>query len=398
MSLIPAVFTDLITLTRASDAYRVNSSGILEVKTPGNPRFDYDPITLAAKGFLIEEASTNRVTQSETLDNAAWTKSGVTVTADATTSPTGVTNADAVVDTFATSSHYIESAALTFSSGYKYTISVYAKASGTDVIQLIMNNTLFGGTGTSFCNFNIFTGTVVRVGSNIESATIVPMPNGWYRCIMTSNTTTAGGSYAIQFALTNSADPTSPRPSYTGASSSTYFWGAQVERSDYVSSYIKTTTSQATRPAEVAVLNSSPWFLNNVGSVYLEFIPITAKTNAVLSLDNNTASEVVKMSLIGSDPYMTVVDGGTTQASIDAGTVSFNSVNKVAITFDTNSFNVCINGGAVVSDYSGTLPAITQMQLGKDSQATPTYLNGYLQVVRYYPRILSKSEMIDLTA
>lgn len=398
MSLIPAVFTDLITLTRASDAYRVNSSGILEVKTTGNPRFDYDPITLAAKGFLIEEASTNRVTQSETLDNAAWTKASVTVTADATTSPTGATNADAVVDTFATSSHYIESAALTFSSGYKYTISVYAKGAGTDVIQLIMNNTLFGGTGTSFCNFNLFTGTVVRVGSNIESATIVPMPNGWYRCIMTSNTTTASGSYAIQFALTNSADPTSPRPSYTGASSATYFWGAQVERSNYVSSYIKTTSSQSNRTAEVAVLNSSPWFLNNVGSVYLEFIPITSKTNAVLSLDDNTASEVVKVSLSGSDPYMTVVDGGTTQASIDAGTVSFNSVNKVAITFDTNSFNVCINGGAVVSDSSGTLPAITQMQLGKDSQATPTYLNGYLQVVRYYPRILTESEMIDLTA
>ena len=51
------------------------------------PRFDYDPVTLAPKGLLVEEQRTNLLLRSEEFDNASWTKTRTSITANATTSP-----------------------------------------------------------------------------------------------------------------------------------------------------------------------------------------------------------------------------------------------------------------------------------------------------------------------
>jgi len=45
-----------VTFTRASSATRVNQVGLIEVVDVNTPRIDYDPITFACKGLLIEEA------------------------------------------------------------------------------------------------------------------------------------------------------------------------------------------------------------------------------------------------------------------------------------------------------------------------------------------------------
>jgi glyceraldehyde 3-phosphate dehydrogenase len=52
-------------------------------------RFDNNPTTGESLGLLIEEARTNLVTYSEQFDNASWTKSGVSITANTIVSPDG---------------------------------------------------------------------------------------------------------------------------------------------------------------------------------------------------------------------------------------------------------------------------------------------------------------------
>ena len=56
-----------ITFTRASIATRINAKGLIEVVASGVPRIDYDAVTGACKGLLIEEARTNLLLNSATL-------------------------------------------------------------------------------------------------------------------------------------------------------------------------------------------------------------------------------------------------------------------------------------------------------------------------------------------
>ena len=76
-------FSDVITFTRADAttcATRVNASGVLETVAANVPRFDYDPVTLALKGFLIEETRRNLLLNSAIAGTNLTTQS-VTVTA-----------------------------------------------------------------------------------------------------------------------------------------------------------------------------------------------------------------------------------------------------------------------------------------------------------------------------
>jgi hypothetical protein len=55
-----AVLDARVTITRASNtATAINSSGVIAVVNANLPRFDYNPTTLACRGLLIEQASTN---------------------------------------------------------------------------------------------------------------------------------------------------------------------------------------------------------------------------------------------------------------------------------------------------------------------------------------------------
>lgn len=69
-----------VSFSRASSGTRVNSSGVIESVASNLPRFDYDPVTLAPKGLLIEEQRTNLVLNSDTLATQS-----VTTTAQAYT-------------------------------------------------------------------------------------------------------------------------------------------------------------------------------------------------------------------------------------------------------------------------------------------------------------------------
>lgn len=69
-----------ITFTRASSATYVNSAGLIATALTNNPRFDYDPVTLAALGLLIEEQRTNLLLNSP-VDGTGLLTQSVTVAA-----------------------------------------------------------------------------------------------------------------------------------------------------------------------------------------------------------------------------------------------------------------------------------------------------------------------------
>jgi len=74
MTLANATFSEIITFTRASNnATYTNSAGVLQVAATDAPRFEYNPTTLAAQGFLIEEARTNNIVNNLAIGTLAGT-------------------------------------------------------------------------------------------------------------------------------------------------------------------------------------------------------------------------------------------------------------------------------------------------------------------------------------
>ena len=97
-----------ITFTRASTGTYVGSNGTLRTAGINEARFDHSPLTLESLGLLVEEARTNLLLRSEEFDNASWTKTRSSVTANAITAPDRTLTGDKLIDsTDASASHFI---------------------------------------------------------------------------------------------------------------------------------------------------------------------------------------------------------------------------------------------------------------------------------------------------
>jgi hypothetical protein len=220
-----------LTFTRASTATRVNASGLIETVASGVPRLDY--LGSSCPKILLEPQRSNLITQSQTFDNAAWTKyNGATVTANTVVSPDGTQNAD-TLNAPAASTQEIYNGGSKAASEITYTFSCFAKYNGS-IFTMVASD--FATSGTT-ANFNLQTGTVtsISVGATWSngSAKIENYGNGWYRCIFTATSPSSTGLYI----------------SLTGT---TYIWGCEIEQGAYATSYIPTTTAAVTRVADAA--------------------------------------------------------------------------------------------------------------------------------------------------
>ena len=69
----PGTLDPRITFTRASTAAYIDASGFIQTAATNAPRWDYDPVTHALRGLLIEEARTNVLLNSATLGTQSVT-------------------------------------------------------------------------------------------------------------------------------------------------------------------------------------------------------------------------------------------------------------------------------------------------------------------------------------
>lgn len=373
-----------ITFTRTTGASNpatyVNSTGVVTAATNNQPRFDYDPVTLACKGLLIEESRENKCLQSQNL-SVTWTNQGSSESVDVAVSPDGTQNADKLIEDSALSAHAIRQDIVTTAA--TWTFSIYAKAAERS--YLILYNTTAGFAKT----FDIATGQVGTGTVGTVTATISNAGNGWYRCSISGTCTAASNAFRVYL---NTTDSTSS--SYQGnGTSGAYLWGAQVELGAFATSYIPTTTTALTRNADVATMtgtNFSDWFNASEGGAVIQVLPRTISgTRPAVEFDDNTANETIVLRGVAADPQLYVVDGGAAQATLDAGTITANEAYRLAGAWKSSSFATAINGAASVSQLSGTYPTVTQARFGSDGT---NYLNGWLQNFRYWPQRITNAE------
>ena len=306
-----AILDPRITFTRtAATATRVNASGVIEVMAADTPRFDFDPVSLACRGLLVEEARTNLVERSEEFENAYWTKTNATVTLNAAIAPNGLLTADKLVEGTATNA-LVHVQRVVSSSAIAYTWSVYAKAAERN--WLVLN--VFS-LSSSRAYFDLQTGTLGSVAAGI-TAQITPVNDGWYRCSIT-RTTPADVNAQWQVGITTANNT----PTYTGnGSSGVFIWGAQLEAGAFPTSYIPTTTTSLTRNADVVTMtgmNFSDWYNVGAGSWYIQ----TNARNAATILTAGTFTLAATATALKKYANSYASDQSATSLVLGQGTVA----------------------------------------------------------------------------
>lgn len=215
---------------------------------------------LALTNTTAQTSTTNSCLYSSDLSNAAWVKSGATVSTNVSMGPNGETTADKVVESATTGIHYFYQI-LTIPANVARTWSFFAKAAGRSTFVAEMDR---DGNGVDMvgATFNLSTGTV-SAGTNSgtgsgASATIVHVGNGWYFCTLSGTCSTSAGSLIRALIYVNVS------ASYTGDGVSGIEFGEmQIEPGSSATSRIPTTTVAVTRSAGVVapqriVLPASP--------------------------------------------------------------------------------------------------------------------------------------------
>lgn len=353
------------------------------------PRLVYDPVTLASQGILVEEARTNLLLQSQTFDNASWTKTNSTVTANAVTSPDGTTNADSLIEDTANSQHRVQQS-ITVANTTAYTYSIYAKANTRlGIYMRIITATTVAGAA-----FNLQTGVINTTA--FGTAAIQNVGGGWYRCSVTG--TTDSTSAVVYTNLQDTAGGAGIG-SYTGdGTSGLYLYQGQLELGQGASSPIPTTTASVTRAADVPV--STGLAVTSPSTVVVEFtwplLPATTFPRFV-SIHDGTVNNFQEIWGTVGAAVSTVSVGGVGQGDATVGSTVVVGGNKIASRFELNNRRGATNGSLGTADTTDLASTtLTQLSIGV-RQNTGNQLNGTISRIRVYNRALSDAELQAIT-
>jgi hypothetical protein len=237
------------------------------------------PVTTAGQtvGLLLDKSKNgvgtngssrrNLITFSEQIENAAWAKSNITVSANTTVAPNGASTAETFTAVVGLSNHRVISSTATLASGQSCVHSVYFKAGTYNFVQIHD-----GASASYFANFNLTSGTVTS--STGCTATITDAGSGWYRCSISMTLNAATQILGIALISAGSA---ARNESWLALGTETVFvWGAQIEASATATTYQPITSSWAAtmagNHATQATLAQRPTYqIDSSGKPYLLF-------------------------------------------------------------------------------------------------------------------------------
>ena len=385
-SVLPESGVGDFTVVRATEATRVNEAGLIETMGANVPRLDYSgggcPV------LLTEGQSTNLISYSEDFSDSSWTKSGSSVTSGFT-SPDGTTNAFKLVEDTSTGRH--ETQAANSSSG-DLAFSFFAKKGENSFIQITN-----GQNPSAYANFDLNLGVVGS--SNVYTPTIIDYGNGWYRCIATINAASSI-NYARIGLITSS---TSARvESYTGdGTSGVYIYGAQLEaNASYSTSYIKTEGSAVTRNADqVFGAGDASTFNDSEGVLMAEISALNDTVSAYnsIGLGSSLVTDRIGLGFQPNDTIYAYKRGGSSAYWLPFKTVDITSLNKVALSYNTNDNHFWVNGFKIASNTTiGDVSNITELEFEASYGLEEFY--GNTSQVQYFNTALTDSELETLTS
>lgn len=194
----------------------------------------------ATTGDTVASYDDNICPDSEDFNVGTWLAGRLTAWLNQLAAPLNASvSADRIVPTTDDDSHNVRQQA-TFANATQYTFSIYVKANGYDEVGLSLSTDSFPGGCLAY--FDVGAGTVGTEGAGLDSAAIVDVGGGWYRCSITATSTSAGVAYFYAYIIDTGEDF-----SFVGdPTKGLYVWGAQVEAAAAASTYKPTRASGET--------------------------------------------------------------------------------------------------------------------------------------------------------
>lgn len=366
----------------------------------GNDRIraGFDPVTFAPQGWLIEGSSSNLIPASNFA--SGWTLSAVTLSGGIA-SPTGATDATAVVEDASSNEHYAQWSFASPLASTVYAVSAFLKGLGgrtTAALRMVYGN---GAQDTTVTYTLTGAGSIYQNTQSVP-ATITSVGNGWYRCSMLY-TTPASPPASTPLLFRPQSDLGAGGRNFTGANGPAwYVYGPQVEQNYCASSYIPTYGTSTGRTSDSFTVAGSVFTglfgTAAQGTVVLDVtVPqISAATNSqhLVSISDGTTPNRI---LIRNSGGTTVVDvlaqtSGVSTA-VSGGTTSYTPgvPFRVGMRWGNGVVSICKDGGAPVVGSAGTLPTgLTVMHIGNAPNLSNP-MNGRVRMVRAYGYALSDS-------
>lgn len=220
------------------------------------------------KWYTQDSNGENLLLQSQTFENASWTKNQSTIAANVTTAPDGTLTGESFVPTTVSAPHFVIQPISKVASSLIYTVSAYVKPFGYNFVTL-------GCTGADNSNQATVSIDLVTlsktnftggVGFSAINSYVTAEANGWYRVSLTLS---SDSSISIQPVVR--VDNTFNNAVYAGnGTSGIYIWGAQLSQSSWLQGYQATTTAQVfRRDASQSTAANQPQIVNG-GNIVLE--------------------------------------------------------------------------------------------------------------------------------
>lgn len=394
-----------ITFTRASTATFVGSNGLIQTAAANVPRFDFDPVTLACRGWLLEPQRTNLSTQSQSLTGWANNGGGILVAQNVEVAPDGTTTAPRLSQSAATNAtRALYSPGTASRSGQAMTTSFWIrKVSGVDAEPTIKVYGIGGGPSTT-----ISAGFITSTWKRFT----------WTWTAINDGLTYEVGSIEIGWNINGAANDNV----YS-------IWGFQVEAGSFATSYIPTAGSQVTRSGETGVMtgaNFTSWYNYGEGTQYVEarsdfVIPgLIGFTNAGLGPEfysNNQVNTWVfsyyRQTGTGltANMQLSVKGDGAAYSGSDTGMGS--TISGIANNYNDNTkfqkaasalkpgdsafyWNTGYGTANVTNSVSAPMPRPTTLGFATNALLYAGF-SGHIKKFEYYPRRLTNAQLQALT-
>lgn len=369
-----------VTYTCASTSTYIDRYGVLQYAAINEPRFEKE-------GLLIEGVSTNMLLNSEDLTAATYTKTESTITANAINAPDGNLTADKVVCTTANAYHGFYFSPTNMSQDR--TVSFFAKAGEFSKFRTRSNN---GGISTCSATFDLANGVVEAGDAKIEA-----LADGWYRCSVLEVKVTNNPHNIIIDMFNNSGSV-----QYAGDGvSGMYFWGGQYEALPFVTSYIPTSGTQATRANNSCSIGNVTGNMSPDKTICADFLLLGSNgVNGQYILDvRDLGGSGHGTLLLARDPSGAILyqqnDADGTRA-IQQAIADYGVAYRAIVTQGINSAKAYLNGVLVATNEAlkPTYSEGSTIELGSYNYGgtNNSHLFGHLANVKFYDKEFTATE------